>query len=112
MSDTLDIAEFVDVLRLERLKRRIKSIDMAGSVGVALGTLSGWERHRSTPDPGHLQVWAAELGIPVPALAPWRRVAECGTLAGHAAHRRRGETPCLPCRAAAAKYMQKWRAAR
>lgn len=28
----------------------------------------------------------------------------CGTTAGHTAHRRRGETPCEPCRAAVRAY--------
>lgn len=37
------------------------------------------------------------------------RTAACGTKSGYAAHRRHGEYPCEPCRAAKAEYERRYR---
>lgn len=34
---------------------------------------------------------------------------DCGTYAGYQRHRKRKETPCEPCKAALATYMDDWR---
>lgn len=54
-----------------------------------------------------------DLNEPLPPTQPVEtqgpELAKCGTYAGSKRHRRAGETPCDPCKAAAAEYMLNWR---
>lgn len=103
------LSEFADVLRLERLRRRIKQGDLAAQLGVTQSALCGWERGDKRPVDEHLRSWAKALGIEVPDGVGGGVPAPCGTEGARARHRRNGEPNCDRCRIAHTESMRTYR---
>jgi transcriptional regulator with XRE-family HTH domain len=62
-----DLGEFVEKLRMERLRARMLQCWLAEAVGVSPSVLSRWERGRTVPPDYALKRWARALDIAVPA---------------------------------------------
>lgn len=95
-------ADFIDGLRMERLRSRLPQGALATTLGVAQGRLCDWEARRVLPTDTTLRAWAAALGVAVPEGVRGYREgpAACGTESGYYAHLHRGETTCQRCRSA------------
>jgi transcriptional regulator with XRE-family HTH domain len=100
--------DFIEILRMERLRRRIKQGVIATQLGVKQGAVCNWESGRVVPTDEHLRMWACALDVTVPAnvRGAVARVATCGTLGGRERHRRVGEPVCDPCRLAYNAYQR------
>lgn len=113
---------FLAQLRRARKDRGMTQMALAVELGAAQTSLCRWETGMRTPPVETLLQWSAVLEVEVPAavlvalveLSPAQggRRAECGTVSGRIAHRRRNQEPCQPCRDAWAEYMRLYRAAR
>lgn len=105
------VAEFIEQLRLERLRRRVKQGNIAAKLGVAQSALCNWEHGRGIPTDEHIVEWAALLELDVPDGVSGRVdvVAACGTNSGYQRHLKHGEKPCAPCRRAHADKLTAWR---
>jgi hypothetical protein len=62
----------------------------------------------AVPDDRPWATLTAWTGRPLKS-AEWSGLKPCGTRAAYRRHRRHGETPCQPCRAAAAAYKRQYR---
>lgn len=105
------VEEFIESLRLERRRRRIKQGDLAEQLGVRREAVCNWERRACLPANENLQAWAAALGMAVPAgvrAARWR-VAQHGTASGYERHLTLGDPACAACRQANADRQNAWR---
>lgn len=96
-----------DRLRESRVRQGVTIYAIAAVIDVSPSTLSCWERRKTKVDPTKLRGWAKLLHEPLSreererAEATYRArwsVAECGTPAGYARHRREGTPICEPCR--------------
>ena len=105
----MSVEEFIESLRLERLRRRIRATAVAAEIGVR--DLSSWENHKVVPGDSKLRAWAAALGVEVPAGVVGYNddPAQCGTVSGYRAHIRRGEPRCQPCKTAQNAALRAWR---
>lgn len=110
MSD-LAVAEFIDALRVERLKRRIPQRTLAKQIGAHGTQLCAWEGLENIPSDETLHRWAAALEVEVPeGVQGWVFTpAECGTESGYSKHRRAKEPTCDACKRAHADMMTAWR---
>jgi transcriptional regulator with XRE-family HTH domain len=108
------LEEFIEALRLERRRQRVKQVVLAATLGVKQQALCNWEKGYATPTDEHLHAWSAGLGLQVPAgvVGAVPRIAKCGTPQGHHRHARSGEPACDPCRLAINAYQRARRTSR
>lgn len=106
------VEEFVEQLRMERLRIRMKQRDLAAALGVKGSTFSQWEGGGARPPAEVLEPWAAALNVTVPAdLVDTRRALQpCGTTAAYRRHIYHGEPACGPCREAQRVSIAQYRA--
>lgn len=62
----MTVDEFIEVLRLERIRRRVEHRWVAEQLGVAAPHLSGYESGRHQPGRKVIEAWARALDVPVP----------------------------------------------
>lgn len=105
------LVEFIDALRMERLRRRIRQIVLARQLGVSNVTLCGWESG-SVPTDEHLRAWAAALNVDVPDGVRGTQLSPCGTTGGYQRHVRHRTPACDACRSAQREYMRQYRRVR
>lgn len=54
--------DWIDILRLKRLEKRLSQVAVARKVGVGLQSVYKWETRRDTPTLPLLMAWANVLG--------------------------------------------------
>lgn len=107
----MTVEEFIESLRMERLRRRIRQVALAEQIGVSNVALCGWESG-SVPTDEHLRAWAAALDVAVPDGVRGTQLSPCGTTGGYQRHMHYRTTVCDPCRQAQRDYMRNYRKAR
>ena len=108
--DARDLAEHDQVIHPFRCPvPHCEAVGFTSSRGLDLHMEKAHPPVRREPEPAPVPPPPASVQVPSPSGRPKAR---CGTESGYGAHRKRGETPCGPCRDAVNEAMKRRKAAR
>lgn len=104
--------EVVDLLIAARRAKGLGQRTLSALLGYSPTLVWRWENGRGGPSAEKALWWMEFLGVsPPPDVDLLFGGVRCGTRAGYARHRRRGEV-CPACCAGYAAYMREWRQGR